>query len=167
MRSPTSLSPGSDTAAEASPAPISKTGIIVRVLVTLGVMAALLVGTLWGDDDNFPFGPFRMYSTTKDPNGSVLSTRMESVDINGKRLVLSGGQVGLRRAEIEGQLSRFRHDPELLGQVARAYHQRNPHAVPIVRIEIIVRHYKLRDGKPSGAKVDKVVTSWNAPKVNS
>ena len=40
------------------------------------VLGLLLAGTVWGDDDAFPFGPFRMYSTRNDPNAPVISTRV-------------------------------------------------------------------------------------------
>ena len=165
----TSSTPVSSSALADNDQPASKlstTGIVVRLVASAGVLVTLLVGTLYGNDDHFPFGPFRMYSTTKDPNGTVISTRMESVDVNGHRDMLRGGEVGLRRAEIEGQLRRLRKDPTLLRLVADAYIKRNPNATPLARIEIIVRHYELKNGKPSGDKVDNVVTAWDAPKVN-
>ena len=36
------------------------------------VLAALTAGTLVGQDHDFPFGPFRMYATRDDPNGTVV-----------------------------------------------------------------------------------------------
>ncbi len=141
---------------------LNPAGVTVRLLVALGLLGALLAGTVYGTDDHFPFGPFRMYSTTKDPDGTVNSTRMEGVTATGDRSVVHGGAIGLRRAEIEGQLRRFRADPALLSEVAAAYRSRNPGADPLVRLEIIVRHYRLEDGKPSGEKTDKVVTTWDS-----
>lgn len=145
----------------------SRIGVIVRLLVTLGMLGALLAGTLYGDDDHFPFGPFRMYSSARDPDGVVNSTRMEGVDATGERLGIRGGGIGLRRAEIEGQLPRFRANPALLSEVADAYRQRNPDAQPLVRLEIIVRNYRLDNGKPTGNKTDTLVTAWDAPSTQS
>jgi hypothetical protein len=141
---------------------LTRTGRAVRLAVTGVAAALLLAGTLVGQDDAFPFGPFRMYSTTDDRNQPVASTRMEAVDDRGRRIVLTGDAVGLRRAEIEGQLGRFRRQPALLGAVATAYRDRHPDGPPLVRIEIVVRHFALSGGKPTGAWHDTVEVAWTA-----
>ena len=75
----------------------------VRVVATLITGVLLLAGTLWGTDDDFPFGPFRMYSTAPDPNGAARDTRVEGVDADGRTVAITEGNSGIRRAEIEGQ----------------------------------------------------------------
>ena len=45
--------PGTDTAAA------GRTGRTVRLAVSAAVVAMLLVGSFWGDDWMFPFGPLR------------------------------------------------------------------------------------------------------------
>lgn len=50
---------------------LSPWGRLVRLLVSVAYLSLLLAGTAFGDDDPFPFGPFRMYSTSTPPNGDV------------------------------------------------------------------------------------------------
>ena len=142
------------------PERISGPGKVVRLAVTAVVGGLLLAGTLAGQDDAFPFGPFRMYSTTDSLDAPVKSTRMEAVDSTGRRFALRGESVGLRRAEIEGQLHRFRDDPALLGSIATAYRNRNPDRAALARVEIITRHFALKDGHPTGDHYDTVDVAW-------
>ncbi len=123
----------------------------------LVILALLLAGTVWGDDDAFPFGPFRMYSTRNDPNVPVISTRAVGVTATGEEIKLSGGQVGLRRAEFEGQINRLRRDPELLGLLADAYAEDNPDAPELVAVHVVHRRFELSDGRPTGDYTDTVV----------
>ncbi len=143
--------------------PVTTRGKVVRLAVTAVVGGLLLTGTLVGQDDSFPFGPFRMYSTTDSLDAPVRSTRMEAVDSTGRRFALRGGHVGLRRAEIEGQLKRFQRDPDVLAGIAQAYRNRHPDGPAITRIEIITRHLELADGRPTGEHHDTVDVAWSAP----
>jgi hypothetical protein len=131
-----------------------------RLLATSVVLALLLVGTVWGDDDAFPFGPFRMYSTRNDPNAPVISTRAVALTAAGEEVRLSGGQVGLRRAEFEGQLGRLREHPELLGLLADSFTETHPSAPHLVSVQVVQRRYELADGEPTGHFVDHVVVHY-------
>jgi hypothetical protein len=141
---------------------IGRPGVAARLAAVVVFGGLLLAGTVVGEDDAFPFGPFRMYSTTDSLDAPVKSTRMEAVDADGRRLPLRGTEVGLRRAEIEGQMARFRAEPRLLRSLATAYRNRNPHRPRLARIEIITRHIELRDGKPTGGHTDTVDVAWSA-----
>ena len=131
-----------------------------RLLATAVVLALLLVGTVWGDDDSFPFGPFRMYSTRNDPNAPVISTRAVALTAAGEEVRLSGGQVGLRRAEFEGQIDRIREHPEILGLLADSFAETHPAAPHMVSVRVVQRRYELADGKPTGHFVDRVVAEY-------
>ena len=131
-----------------------------RVLATSVVLALLLVGTVWGDDDAFPFGPFRMYSTRNDPNAPVISTRAVGLTAAGEEVRLSGGQVGLRRAEFEGQINRIRENPELLGLLADSFAATHPSAPDLVSVQVVQRRFELADGEPTGDYTDRVVVSY-------
>lgn len=128
-----------------------------RLAGVLVVLVLLLAGTVWGDDDEFPFGPFRMYSTRNDPNAPVISTRAVGITATGEEVKLSGGQVGLRRAEFEGQINRLREEPELLGLLAHAYAEANPTAPEFVSVQVVHRRLELADGRPTGSYTDRVV----------
>ena len=139
---------------------LSTAGKATRLGLTAVLGGLLLAGTVVGQDDAFPFGPFRMYSTTDSLDAPVKSTRMEAVDTAGRRFALRGEEVGLRRAEIEGQLGRFRDDPRRLGGVATAYRNRHPDGPRLARIEIITRHFALDGGRPTGQHHDTVDVAW-------
>lgn len=132
----------------------------MRVAVTLLAGALLLLGTLRGDDDAFPFGPFSMYSSARNLDEPVGDTRLYGIDQAGEELLLLQSLTGLRRAEIEGQLPRFTADPSLLALVAKAYERRNPEEPPLRQVQILVRWNELRDGQPTGRTWDEVVTTW-------
>lgn len=132
-----------------------------RLSAVLIVSALLLAGTVWGDDDAFPFGPFRMYSTRNDPNAPVISTRAVGVTAAGEEIKLSGGEVGLRRAEFEGQIQRLREHPELLGLLADAFAEDNPEAPELVEVQVVHRRFELSDGQPTGGWTDTVVVEFD------
>jgi hypothetical protein len=125
------------------------------------VFGALLLGTLRGQDDDFPFGPFRMYATRQSLDGNVSSYRIEAVTDAGNRMFVPGAAYGMRRAELEGQANRFVAHPGMLGELALAYEQRRPGSSPLVEIQLIRRRQRLHDGKPVGPTEDQVVASWS------
>ncbi len=134
----------------------------MRAGVTVLVGVLLLAGTLFGQDDAFPFGPFRMYASAEDLDAPVLDTRVEAVDVTGRRFVLTEADTGIRRAEVEGQLGRFAAHPALLAALASAYAARHPGAPPIVRVQVIQRWHQRRGGLPTGTYHDSVAVTWDA-----
>jgi hypothetical protein len=121
------------------------------------ILALLLGGTVWGDDSEFPFGPFRMYSTRNDPDAPVISTRVVGRTAAGEEIRLSGGEVGLRRAEFEGQVDRLRENPSLLASLAEVYAERHPGAAVLETVQVVQRRYELTDGLRTGDHTDVVV----------
>ncbi len=149
-----------DVQAESEVVPLSTTGRRARLAAAVVVLALLLAGSVWGDDSEFPFGPFRMYSTRADPDTPVVSTRVVGVTAAEQEVRLSGGEVGLRRAEFEGQLPRLVDDPSLLGLLADSYASRYPAGPELVRVEVVQRRIELADGEPTGAYRDDVLVSY-------
>ncbi|MDY7089962.1 MAG: hypothetical protein SYR96_33325 [Actinomycetota bacterium] len=142
---------------------LSVRGIRVRVIATLIAGALLLAGTLWGTDDDFPFGPFRMYSTAPDPNGDARDTRVEGVDAEGRTVTITEGNSGIRRAEIEGQQQAYVDDPSRLSRVAAAYAEHTPGAAPLSSVRIVVRWHGIEHARPTGTWRDEIVAEWNRP----
>ncbi len=136
---------------------LSPGGRRARLAAVVVVLALLLAGTVWGDDDSFPFGPFRMYSTRANPDTPVVSTRVVGLTPAGTEVRLSGGEVGLRRAEFEGQLPRIERDPSLLGLLADSYAEHHPDAEELVAVQVVQRRYELADGVRTGEISDRVL----------
>jgi hypothetical protein len=146
---------------------MSAPGRQVRLVVTVGLVVLTLAGTFVGQDDDFPFGPFRMYSTRDDPNGTVVSTRVEAVDARGEVRVVDERSTGLKRAEVEGQVTRFRDDPALLGLLSQAHERLQPDEPPFTEVRVVERVYSLRDSRPTGTETERVVARWQRPESSS
>jgi hypothetical protein len=131
------------------------------VAATLTGGALLLAGTIAGTDDDFPFGPFRVYATADKLDVPVADTRLEAVDTAGHRRTLTQHDTGIRRAEIEGQLDRLAAQPARLSTVARAYAQRNPGAAQLAAITVVVRWHEVRDGRSTGRYHDETRVVWH------
>jgi hypothetical protein len=133
-----------------------------RVAGFLLAAGLLLAGTVAGEDDHFPFGPFRMYSTADDPDGRVLSTYLQAVGADGVVVPRVGEEhIGLRRAEYEGQLSRVVDSPEVLAELAGVFSQRHPDAPEWVEVSVVQTAYDLVDGEPTGERTS-VLATWRA-----
>jgi hypothetical protein len=141
---------------------LSRRGRAARVVVTAIGAVLLLAGTLWGVDDDFPFGPFRMYSTAPGPNEDAPDTRVEGVDTTGRTVLLTEANSGLRRAEIEGQQQEYVADPARLQQVAIAYAEKSPGAAPLKTVRIVIHWVGIEHSRPTGTSHDQVIASWTA-----
>ncbi|GLY04791.1 MULTISPECIES: hypothetical protein [Actinoplanes] len=139
---------------------LTTAGRRVRVLATLAVFGLLLAGTFWGQDDDFPFGPFRMYSTAPDPNGAAKDTRVEGVDETGAVVAITEANSGIRRAEIEGQQAAYQEDPSRMSRIAEAYAQHTPGAPALREVRIVVRWHEIKDARPTGRSTDEVIADW-------
>lgn len=139
---------------------LTRRGRYVRVAVTLLTAGLLLAGTLWGDDDHFPFGPFKMYASAVDPDAPAEDTRVEAIDVHGDLVLITPGNSGIRRAEFEGQLPRFAAAPQLLQAVADAYQRRNPQAAPLQELRVVIRWHEVRDFEVTGQWEEEVVATW-------
>jgi hypothetical protein len=131
-----------------------------RLVATLTAGLLLLAGTVLGTDDHFPFGPFTMYAGAAGADQPTIDTRLEATDVNGATVQLTERHTGIRRAEIEGQLSRIEQEPELLEVALRAYERRNPHAPQLIEIRVVIRWHEIRDFQPTGDWTEEVVAAW-------
>ena len=130
--------------------------------VTALLVLLVLAGTFVGQDDDFPFGPFRMYATRDDPDGEVRSARVEAVDRAGRGRTVDERSTGLKRAEVEGQTRRFLAEPETLGLLAEAHARLRPDESPLVEVRVVERSHVLRDSRPTGEQTERVVARWTA-----
>jgi hypothetical protein len=135
-------------------------GRAARLLATGLGAVLLLAGTVRGQDDHFPFGPFLMFAGSNPPNEPAPDTRVEGRDRTGALVMLDERSTGIRRAEIEGRQSRYAADPALLREVAEAYVERHPGAADVVDVRLVVRWHKIRAGRPTGQYTDEIVAQW-------
>ena len=143
---------------------LSTTGRRLRAGVTAAVIAALVAGTLWGEDDHFPFGPFRMYAVTTESDGPVSSLRLEAVTKSGRERVVRLARLGLRRAELQGQLVRFWAGREevLMRHLVEGYRRFQPDAEPLAELRIVYVTHMLRGGAVVGRAGRRVAATWRA-----
>jgi hypothetical protein len=139
---------------------LSPRGRTARMVITAIGVAVLLAGTLFGTDDKFPFGPFRMFATTNAWSEPISIARAEVVDAQGRVTVLTEANSGVRRAEVEGQLDRFRSQPSALSGLADAYRAHNPSAPKVAKVAVVIRHHEISRSGPTGHYTDEVVAEW-------
>lgn len=121
------------------------------------VLALLVAGTVVGEDHDFPFGPFRMFSTSGRVDGVVHTTGLVRT-VDGRELPLRSDDLGLRQAELEGQLGKLARDPaEVVTDLAR---RADDLGVRLDRLRIVRRTQRLRDRVPSGAPTTRVLAVW-------
>lgn len=127
-----------------------------RVAAGALVVASIVWGSFFGEDDVFPLGPFRMYATASDPSGAVSVPFVEGrTATDGWRAILFS-EFGLRRAEIEGQLGKLVTPRKvLLRRLSHAYSRFHPAAEPLTGLRLMYRSYRLERGRPTGVKVSE------------
>ena len=140
---------------------MSALGRRIRGAALIVVAVALLAGSIWGDDDHFPFGPFRMYSTTNTLDDVINTVRLEGVDAAGTTVTIRTQDLGMRPAEVNGQVARFRREPSRLKYLIESYARANPDDPPLVQITLKHGLWQLEDGRPI-AYTEEVVATWEA-----
>jgi len=106
---------------ESSTVAVSRRGVAVRLAAVAAVLALVFAGTLYGQDDDFPFGPFRMYSTRDNPNGEVRELRVQLLLTSGGVLDVTNASGAPRRAELEGRIGDLTARPGELAKLAPLY----------------------------------------------
>ena len=142
---------------------LTTAGRRIRGAFTAAVLAALLAGAAWGYDDNFPFGPFRMFSYANKLDGRVASAKVEGTTTSGRVITISAGELAFRRAEIEGQVQRFVADPDLLHLFAETYEELNPEAETLASIRLFYAIDHLVDGRKVGDNEQETLAVWERP----
>ena len=143
---------------------VSPSGRRVRLGTALVVFGLLVVGTFAGLDDQFPFGPFRMYATSNAATGEIAVIALEARTADGEWTLVrpSPGSVGMNVAEFEGQLPRFEADQSLLGAVANSREALHPDEEPWVGLRIIREATVVVDKVPTGEVRRTVLAEWSA-----
>ena len=149
-----------DTTRSAETTPLSTNGRLVRMGAIVLMLVALTMGTFWGDDDHFPFGPFRMYSVANKTDGEIRATALEGTTQSGKEVDINFADIGLRRAEVEGQVDRFLAHPPLLRYLVVAYEEFKGREDALTELRLIEHVNYLRDGRTYRTD-EEVVARWS------
>ncbi|MGV9308005.1 hypothetical protein ACWDLG_31915 [Nonomuraea sp. NPDC003727] len=140
---------------------LTQRGKAWRLFAAGAVIAALGYGTVLGDDDLFPFGPMVQFAFSIPPDGEIKSLHLQAETVTGARveIPIEPYYVGIRRAELEGQLSLYLAQPSLLQSLADAHERIRPNDPRLTRLIVITRVVTLEDRRPAGTKdVERV--SW-------
>ena len=148
------VAPGPVPAALAT-ARLSPTGRVVRLAAAAVIAVVTLAGTLYGQDSDFPFGPFRMYATRDDPNGIVRIVAVQTVGVDGRVRDVTTVSGAPRRAELEGRMSTFRSDCTQFAPLVARYHPSSD----VATVRLVERDYPLRGGRRKSHH-DDVVCSF-------
>ncbi len=134
-----------------------------RMLAAGAVIALVVAGTFVGQDDHFPFGPHRMFSTRNELNGRVDSAQLTFTFADGtvRPITIDSHTVGLRRAEVEGLEDHFAARPQLLRHLVDVYEKFNPTESEIVAAELIESTTDLEQGKPVGQPATRILAEWS------
>lgn len=133
----------------------------LRLTATALVGFGLLAGTFFGNDDNFPFGPFRMYSTSTRDQIAVLV--FEGVTVDGQRIDIPSARFGLRRAELDGQRRLLEEDPTLMAHIAESYERFNPDGPHLQALAMVQEIHLLDDSGRPVTSEREVVAVWPEP----
>ena len=133
----------------------------LRAGATVVAAGLLLTGSVVGSDDDFPFGPFRMYAGVNDPNGDVVSSYLQAVLPGGRTIRVDERGTGLRRAELEAELAGFLDDPASLAGVAKAHAQLHPEEPPYRGVQVVRLDQHLHHAALAG-QTTRVVAQWRA-----
>ncbi|HKA03326.1 MAG TPA: hypothetical protein VKD67_03325 [Acidimicrobiales bacterium] len=129
----------------------------MRLVLTSLCFAAVLAGSIWGDDIDFPFGPFRMYASSEAVDGPVSHYVLRGRTAGTPETDLAAGDFGVRPAELEGRLGELTADCGLLTQLMSAYDRRHPAGPPLAELSLVRRTQPLDGGQPSGPARDETV----------
>jgi hypothetical protein len=135
----------------------------VRLTVAGLVLGAVLLGTWRGEDDAFPFGPFKMYASTQSLDGTTSWIVLIGDTLDGRRLELDPAEFGVRRAEIEGRLDLIQSDPDVLTRLVATRRRLQPGGPELVALDVVRRRQPMRAGRPEGPATDEVVARWTGP----
>ncbi len=119
-----------------------------RGLATAGLLAAIVWGSLGATDDTFPIGPFHQYARADPPNGRISVPYLQGRTGSGPWKPILFADLGLRRAEIEGQLGLLQVPVNrLLPRLANAYATFDPGAEAPDALRLMYKTYLLQGGR--------------------
>jgi hypothetical protein len=150
---------------EQSVRPISRAGLIWRIVVALVGIALLLNGSLRMSDDVWPFGPLSQYAFSPPADAAIVITRVEGRLADGRRidLPLMVSTAGISRAEIEARIPEITADPSLLRAVADGWMTRHQDEPPLQQLWLVQDVTQLVEGRKGPTRTVELAT-WVVPR---
>ncbi len=142
---------------------VSGRGLLWRA-VALAVGTLLIVnGSVYGNDTHWPFASMGQFAFRVGDNDVIRSTFLAAVDEDGnlQRVALSHNNIGIARAEVEGQQRNFILQPELLDTLAGNYARRHPGAPALTQLWLCQDVTQLYKGRETGTSIETMV-GWPA-----
>ncbi len=133
------------------------TGARAARLIGVGaVLVALLAGSFFGSDDDFPLGPFHMYSSRGDPNAVARELRVQVVTASGRTIDVTNESGAPRRAELEGRIGELQHDTAELERIAPLY---TAHiSEPVRQFRLVWENHPLHNGRTAAPYYTVIVS---------
>jgi hypothetical protein len=133
-----------------------------RLALLAGLTALFLAGSLVGNDPWWPFGPWRMFSTSQAPTGSVIAMAIQVETASGQWVdaPINPNTTGLNRAEVEGRIQQILAAPAMLGTLAASHSRLRPHDPAWVGVRVVRRNTIIVGGRPTGEVDSTVLATW-------
>jgi hypothetical protein len=144
--------------------PVQRLGrgsLIWRSALLVAGTVLITLGTLVGSDHDWPFGPMSQYAFRAGPDDAIHSTFLQARTVQGDVIMVSltPGNVGMRRAEVEGQHGAMQLHPALLGELATSYHRLHPDRPALEQLWLIDRVTTLHRGQVTGHS-QRTIVAW-------
>jgi hypothetical protein len=150
------------TPSPASAAPVERLGTAALSwrLLALAVGTVLVVcGTVIGNDIDWPFGPMSQYAFRVGPDDAIRSTFLEARTADGEvmQVLITPHNLGIARAQIEGQQPAIVRQPSLLKALADSYHRLHPDEPELTQLWLGENVTALHNGRDAGHSVNTLV----------
>ncbi len=132
---------------------MSSAGRRRRSVAAAVVVGLVVLGTLVGTDDWFPFAPMRQYAYAVDPDGRVSTHEVEGIGPDGTPVEIGFDDIDMRPAELEGLLSDVATRSDRLADVLATFRSNRPDAPPTVGIRYLRTVVQLHDRRVAEARV--------------
>jgi hypothetical protein len=133
--------------------------------VLAGLTTLFVLGSVVGQDDWWPFSPWRMFSTSTPPSGAVVAMALEvqtADDAAWRPTGLTPWNVGLNRAEVEGRIPQITSRPSMLGTLAQSHARLHPHDAAWTAVRLVRHETVIVDREPTGEVRTSEVAVWTA-----
>lgn len=161
--STTERSTGPEPGPEVAVRRLGAASLAWRSVVLLIGVVLVVRGTLFRQDTDWPFAPMSQFAFRTGPNDAIHSTFLEARTTADQVIVIpiTPKQVGIARAEIEGQLPNIVRKPSLLSDLADSYRRLHPGKPPLEQLWLRDRVTDLYKGRAVGEHIDPIV-GWPA-----